>query len=358
MRLVTLNNATPARGRGPSAGRARTPAGPRRTPRPWPTSASSTPARARSRSRSSTRAGIPQISPVEHLQRADDAAERPGRAGQVLPDRCAHVLPDPPQRQRAGRRARHRDARPRLQGRSRSCTTARCTARASNADAVATAARFGLAGRRQPRGSAAAPASAIRRAKARTAWPTPASPPTAPCGCSASGAPAQGMQLFGTDGVAETASSRPPAAFGRPPHVRHRRRRSRRRDQFGNRDPYFVYGYEAMKLILDGSPRRRHPTKAAARLAARPCQNRQSVLGTYGFDANGDTTLRTLRRSTASSARASLVCDASDHGRAEQHAARRASSYPTSHVEPSAARELASPSPRSRDARRTRRRRG
>ena len=60
----------------------------------------------------------------------------------------------------------------------------------------------------------------------------------------------------------------------------------------GRSDPYKIYGYEAMKLILD-SINAGGPTKAGVLAALRGVQNRNSVLGTYSFDANGDTTLRT-----------------------------------------------------------------
>ena len=58
-------------------------------------------------------------------------------------------------------------------------------------------------------------------------------------------------------------------------------------------DPYSIYGYEAMKLGLDtiaglGS---KGNDKAAVLAALFATKNRNSVLGTYGFDANGDTTL-------------------------------------------------------------------
>ena len=57
-------------------------------------------------------------------------------------------------------------------------------------------------------------------------------------------------------------------------------------------DPYAIYGYEAMKLGLDtvaglGSK----GNDRAAVLAALFETNRNSVLGAYGFDPNGDTTL-------------------------------------------------------------------
>ena len=46
-----------------------------------------------------------------------------------------------------------------------------------------------------------------------------------------------------------------------------------------------------MKLILDGIAAGA-TTKAALVGWLHTVQNRQSILGTYGFDANGDTTLR------------------------------------------------------------------
>jgi branched-chain amino acid transport system substrate-binding protein len=61
-----------------------------------------------------------------------------------------------------------------------------------------------------------------------------------------------------------------------------------------NPDPYAIYGYEAMKLGLDtikglGA---KGNDKAAVLAALFATKNRDSVLGTYGFDANGDTTLK------------------------------------------------------------------
>jgi branched-chain amino acid transport system substrate-binding protein len=58
-------------------------------------------------------------------------------------------------------------------------------------------------------------------------------------------------------------------------------------------DPYAIYGYEAMKLGMDtiaglGSSGN---SKSAVLKALFATKNRSSVLGTYGFDANGDTTL-------------------------------------------------------------------
>jgi len=59
-------------------------------------------------------------------------------------------------------------------------------------------------------------------------------------------------------------------------------------------DPYAIYGYEVMKLGLDtiaglGS---KGNDKSAVLAALFGTKSRQSVLGTYGFDSNGDTTLK------------------------------------------------------------------
>ncbi len=59
-------------------------------------------------------------------------------------------------------------------------------------------------------------------------------------------------------------------------------------------DPYAIYGYEAMKLGLDtiASLGANGNNKADVLKALFAIKNRSSVLGTYGFDANGDTTLK------------------------------------------------------------------
>src|SRR6266487_6958396 len=61
-----------------------------------------------------------------------------------------------------------------------------------------------------------------------------------------------------------------------------------------NPDPYAIYGYEVMKLGLDtikqlGS---KGNSKAAVLQALFAIKARSSVLGAYGFDKNGDTTLK------------------------------------------------------------------
>jgi branched-chain amino acid transport system substrate-binding protein len=59
-------------------------------------------------------------------------------------------------------------------------------------------------------------------------------------------------------------------------------------------DPYAIYGYEVGKLALDTiaglGPKGNDKASVLAALFA--TKARHSVLGTYGFDANGDTTLK------------------------------------------------------------------
>jgi branched-chain amino acid transport system substrate-binding protein len=61
-----------------------------------------------------------------------------------------------------------------------------------------------------------------------------------------------------------------------------------------NPDPYAIYGYEAMKLALDtiASLGPSGNSKSAVLTALFNIKARHSVLGTYGFDKNGDTTLK------------------------------------------------------------------
>ncbi|MGO9752384.1 MAG: branched-chain amino acid ABC transporter substrate-binding protein [Solirubrobacteraceae bacterium] len=63
-----------------------------------------------------------------------------------------------------------------------------------------------------------------------------------------------------------------------------------------NPDPYAILGYEAMKLALNTSAKlgARGNNRSAILRALFATRNRHSVLGTYGFDRNGDTTLRTF----------------------------------------------------------------
>jgi branched-chain amino acid transport system substrate-binding protein len=59
-------------------------------------------------------------------------------------------------------------------------------------------------------------------------------------------------------------------------------------------DPYAIYGFEAMKLGLDtiASLGANGNNKADVLKALFAIKDRNSVIGTYGFDANGDTTLK------------------------------------------------------------------
>ena len=61
-----------------------------------------------------------------------------------------------------------------------------------------------------------------------------------------------------------------------------------------NPDPYAIYGYEDMKVVLDtiASLGSQGNSKSAVLHALFAIKARHSVLGTYGFDANGDTTLK------------------------------------------------------------------
>src|SRR3954452_12965733 len=56
-------------------------------------------------------------------------------------------------------------------------------------------------------------------------------------------------------------------------------------------DPYAIYGYEAMRLALDAIDRSKTGDKGDIIKALFSTKDRQSVLGTYSIDENGDTTL-------------------------------------------------------------------
>jgi branched-chain amino acid transport system substrate-binding protein len=61
-----------------------------------------------------------------------------------------------------------------------------------------------------------------------------------------------------------------------------------------NPDPYAIYGYEVMKLGLETIAKlgAQGDSKSAVLKALFATTSRNSVLGTYGFDKNGDTTLK------------------------------------------------------------------
>jgi branched-chain amino acid transport system substrate-binding protein len=58
-----------------------------------------------------------------------------------------------------------------------------------------------------------------------------------------------------------------------------------------NPDPYAIYGYEAMSLALDAIKRSGNGEKADVLKALFATKDRDSVLGKYSIDSNGDTTL-------------------------------------------------------------------
>jgi branched-chain amino acid transport system substrate-binding protein len=60
----------------------------------------------------------------------------------------------------------------------------------------------------------------------------------------------------------------------------------------GSGDPYKLYGYEAMKLLLDGINTAGASKPALLGYLRTGVQSRASVLGTYSLDADGDTTNR------------------------------------------------------------------
>jgi branched-chain amino acid transport system substrate-binding protein len=58
-----------------------------------------------------------------------------------------------------------------------------------------------------------------------------------------------------------------------------------------NPNPYAIYGYEAMRLALDAIERSQTGEKEDILTALYDTRDRESVLGTYSIDENGDTTL-------------------------------------------------------------------
>ena len=57
----------------------------------------------------------------------------------------------------------------------------------------------------------------------------------------------------------------------------------------GTPDPYAIYGYESMQLALDAIKRSKTGEKADIIKALFATKDRNSALGTYSIDANGDT---------------------------------------------------------------------
>ncbi len=153
-----------------------------------------------------------------------------------------------------------------------------------NVDAAATAARLGLPVVANRRISRSAP-KAMKNADC-----------VAYTGITANGAVAffrskalKGKRLFGSDGIAETDFA---SKVGRRVILTVATLTTDQYGFSGNRDPYYAFGYESMKLILDGIAAA-GPNRTALTNWLHTVQNRPSRIGTYGFDANGDTTLRT-----------------------------------------------------------------
>jgi branched-chain amino acid transport system substrate-binding protein len=117
-------------------------------------------------------------------------------------------------------------------------------------------------------------------------------------------------QLYGPDGVAESGFADPKEG-GIPANVASKVKVSvatlspdeyppegqeffsQFEEKYGepNPDPYAIYGYEAMNLALDAIERSGSGEKQDIIAALFDTQDRQSVLGTYSIDENGDTTL-------------------------------------------------------------------
>jgi branched-chain amino acid transport system substrate-binding protein len=117
-------------------------------------------------------------------------------------------------------------------------------------------------------------------------------------------------KLYGPDGVAETGFSDPksggiPADVASkvkvtvatlspdeyPPEGQDFFKQFTQKYGEKNPDPYAIYGYEAMRLALDAIQRSKTGSKEDIVKALFDTKDRQSVLGTYSIDENGDTTL-------------------------------------------------------------------
>jgi branched-chain amino acid transport system substrate-binding protein len=265
-------------------------------------------------------AGVPQISPGEHGRRPDDqrAGRHAGRAGQVLPDRQAHLRAHRPEGHDPGRRARHADEAGRLhQGRHDQR-------------------QGGLRRRASPRTSSSRPRRRASRSSATTAIDKKA-PNYRSLASEGQGAPAptassrrhhrqqrgpalQGLRaalpnakLYGPDGVCESGFVRPEeGAASRPTLDKPRQVHGRDADpgQVPAGGPGVLQGLQAevrrgqpgpvRDLRLRGdeasastrsSARRQGQRQGRRHQGAVRDQGPQSVLGTYSIDKNGDTTL-------------------------------------------------------------------
>jgi branched-chain amino acid transport system substrate-binding protein len=107
-------------------------------------------------------------------------------------------------------------------------------------------------------------------------------------------------KLFGIEGIAESSFARRiPRSVARRTHVTVTTPATSAFPAAGqeliNRyhDPYAAYGYEAMRLFIDAftAAGPKHPAIVDF---LHGVKNRAGVIGTYGFDAHGDTTMRTV----------------------------------------------------------------
>ena len=117
-------------------------------------------------------------------------------------------------------------------------------------------------------------------------------------------------KLYGPDGVAESGFADPkeggiPKSVGErvkvsvatlnpesyPPEGQEFFKQFEQEYNESNPDPYAIYGYEAMKLSLDAIERAGSTEKQDVLKAFFDTKDRESVLGTYSIDENGDTTL-------------------------------------------------------------------
>ena len=125
------------------------------------------------------------------------------------------------------------------------------------------------------------------------------------------------VKLYGPDGVAEEAFTNPkkggiPADVGARTKItvatlgleEFKKRNNAEAEKFfedfeaeygdAEPDPYAIYGYETMKLALDTLEAvgdKANDRKAVAEQLLENTKGRESVLGTYDIDENGDTTL-------------------------------------------------------------------
>ena len=117
-------------------------------------------------------------------------------------------------------------------------------------------------------------------------------------------------KLYGPDGVAESGFADPgeggiPASVARrvkvsvatlnpesyPPEGQEFFSQFEQEYGEDNPDPYAIYGYEAMRLVLDAIERAGSGAKEDVLKALFETKDRESVLGNYSIDENGDTTL-------------------------------------------------------------------